>query len=325
MKASLQPKQAKALAAIGAVLVVSAALAWFGLGQLGEKQAEWEALTQKMAEPALAALLSDPSGTGKLSRDLAEIQKLETRILGKDGSWMKDWAAATAEASGEGQDWSKDPGKWKDRLIFLQSDLQKKATEHQVKLAQDFYLGLEAYRQKSPAASAVPGLALDLSIAHRLVEKLFAARETPEQYKTVCGLRSLTVPEAATEKDLAAAAAPPPGPRPAAVKGPERRKYRLEIDCSPEVLYAYVHLLARDNWPFLVTDLAVRNQKKEFPLRSEIAKKFSSDEAPGASKEKKLLEILAGDESLLVTLDVDFVVWPAPSPGNAKNTQGKKP
>ena len=65
------------------------------------------------------------------------------------------------------------------------------------------------------------------------------------------------------------------------------------------------------------------NERQTFPLRSEIAKKFTSS-AGGAGgsgtsekKEKKLLEILAGEESLSAKLEVDFVAWKNPKEAKA--------
>jgi hypothetical protein len=81
--------------------------------------------------------------------------------------------------------------------------------------------------------------------------------------------------------------------------------------------------LTRDSWLFIITDLSVTNEKQTFPLRSEIAKKFAvSEAAPGSSvtaekKEKKLLEILAGEESLVATMEVDFVAWKNPKEAKA--------
>jgi hypothetical protein len=62
--------------------------------------------------------------------------------------------------------------------------------------------------------------------------------------------------------------------------------------------------------------MRLANAKQTFPLRSEIAKKFFEEAAPAGQaaptdkKEKKrLLEILAGEESLDATLEIDFVAW----------------
>ena len=305
--------------AIGAVALLAAgALAWWGLGSLGEKQVEVQALAERMGNPALAALLADPAGVAGANREAVEIQKLEKELREGEGLLLSGWATETAKLAGEGQDWSSDPGKWKDRLVAIQSELQKKASGQRVQLAPDFYLGLDPFRQRSPTAPEVPGLALHLSVAERLVELLFRARQVPEQYPTACEFRLLSGPGSAAEKAPDASA---PGARPAQVPERERKAFRVEIRCSPEVLYEYVRLLSTDPALFIITDLSVTNEKQTFPLRSEIAKKFTSPEGglSGSGQEKKkLLEILAGEECLLAALEVDFVVW-------RKTEEGKPP
>ena len=323
MKAAMDRGQIIGVAAGGGLLLIAVGLAWFGLGALTEKQAEAQALAERMGNPALAALLSDPAGSVRAGRETAELRKLEKELREKNGSFMEAWSKGTEEAAGEGQAWTKDPGAWKDRLIETQSQLQKEASAKRVKLGPDFYLGLEAFRQKSPTAEEVPALAMHLSLAERLVKRLMEARKVVEQYPTVCELRSLSAPGLAAENSLVAGggpAAPKPGTPPA---GPERRSFRLEIQCSPEVLYDYVQRLTCDPWLFVITDLSVANEKQAFPLRSEIAKKFAvSEAATGGSvtaekKEKKLLEILAGEESLVATMEVDFVAWKSPKEAKA--------
>jgi hypothetical protein len=81
----------------------------------------------------------------------------------------------------------------------------------------------------------------------------------------------------------------------------------------------------------IITDLSVANERQTFPLRSEIAKKFTSSEgATGGSgtsekKEKRLLEILAGEESLSATLEVDFVAWKNPKEAKAVSPPTQAP
>jgi len=323
MKAAMDRGLIMGAAVGGGVLFLAVGFAWLGLGALGEKQTEAQALAERMGNPALAALLSDPAGSTRAGRETAELQKLGKELRERHGGSMEAWSKGTDEAAGEGQAWAKDPGAWKDRLIEVQSRLQKEASAKRVKLGPDFYLGLEAFRQKSPTAKEVPALAMHLSVAERLVERLMEARKVAEQYPTVCEFRSLSAPGLAAEDSVVGgggAAAPKPVPPPA---GPERKSFRAEIQCSPEVLYDYVQRLTRDPWLFVITDLSVTNEKQTFPLRSEIAKKFAvSEAATGGSvtvekKEKKLLEILAGEESLVVTVAVDFVAWKNPKEAKA--------
>ena len=329
VKAGLDKGQFMAVASGAAAVLVAGGLAWFGLGGLAEKQAEAQALTERMGNPALAALLNNPGGGSRASRDAAEIQKLANEL--QDGDIpANQWAQATKELGGDGQDWAKDPGKWKDRLIAVQSQLQKEAKAGRLGLASDFYLGLDGYRQKSPTQEEVPGLALHLSVAERLVRCLIEARQTKEQYPTTCEFRSLSGPGSTLEKGAQEKPPAPTGPG-AKPRAPapeaERMTFRVEIRSSPEVLYEYVRLLVADPALFIVTDLRLTNEKQTFPLRSEIAKKFSEAPVPAGGNQsdekkekKKLLEILAGEEGLNTALEIDFVAWKKPEEAKAAGT-----
>ncbi len=305
---------------VGGLVLTAGGLGWFGLNGLAERQMEAEALAERMGNPALAALLSQSGGINRATRDAAEIQK-----LGKDLQRdlpIASWIQATQKLAGDGKDWAKDPGKWKDQLILIQSQLQKDAKADQVKLSPEFYLGLDGFRQKSPTTDEVPELALHLSVAERLVRRLLEARKVKEQYPTVCEVVTLSGPgsdqEKAGQRELSPL--PKPGRKPGAPDfGTERKSFKMEIRCSPEVLYEYVKLLAGDPALLLVTDFQITNEKQSFPLRSEIAKKFAQVPPAGAeaslegkTDEKKLLEILAGEEALNVILGIEFVAWKGP-------------
>lgn len=326
MKAGLDKGQLLALAGGATVVLFAGGLAWFGLGALAERQAEAQALAERMGNPALAALLNDPEGGSRAFRDAAEIQKLADDLQDRD-LFAKQWSQAAQELAGEGQDWAKDPGKWKDRLITVQSQLQKEAKAGRLGLTPDFYLGLDGFRQKSPTAEEVPELALHLSVAERLVRRLMEARQIKEQYPTACEFRSLAGPGSGQEKG--ALEKPSPVPVPAAKPGAaapeaERKTFRVEIRCSPEVLYEYVRLLMTDPALFIITDLRLANEKQTFPLRSEIAKKFSEAAPPAnpasqpeGKETKRLLEILAGEEGINAWLKIDFVAWKKPAEAKA--------
>lgn len=316
--------------ALGGVAVLGAgALAWWGLGRLGERQAEAQALADRMGNPALAALLADPAGVARAERETAELAKVEKELWDREGSFLVRWSEETGKLAGDGQDWSTDPGKWKDRLVAVQSELQQSAPQQRVTLAAEFYLGLDPFRQKSPTAEEVPALALHLSVAKRLVELLFQARKVAEQYPTACEFRSLSGPGSVVDK--APEAAPPRAQAAATPAGPERKAFRAEIRCSPEVLYEYVRLLSQDPALLILREISVINEKQTFPLRSEIAKKFSSVEvlpnatAEPAQSKNKLLEILGGEESLLTILEVDFLAWRNPQDEKGKAAQAPAP
>jgi hypothetical protein len=215
--------------------------------------------------------------------------------------------------------------------------LQKQSQGQKIELAPDFYLGLEDFRQKSPTADEVPGLALHLSVAERLVQLLMEARQVAEQYPTPCRLLSLSGPGSIFakqgEEPPTPVAAPTPRPKPAAaVAQAERKTFRVEIQSSPEVLYEYVRLLAGNPALLILTNLMVTNEQQNFPLRSEIAKKFTEanlstgGEAMQKKKEgKRLLEILAGEESVQTVLEVDFVAWRNPEEPKAGGSPAPAP
>lgn len=295
MKQELNRNQLFLVAGGVVVLVVAGVLAWLGLGGLGEKQAEAQALAERMGNPGLAALLSDPGGASRGMKDAAEIQKLEKSLWGQNPN-MERWAKATGELAGEGMDWSKDPGKWKDQLIKVQSDLQKAAQKEKVGISPDFYLGLDGFRQKSPTSEEVPELALHLSVAERLVRLLMEARKVKEQYPTVCEFRALSGPGTTKEQGGGGPVPAPVAPvgKPGAGSGEaERKKFRMEIRASPEVFYEYVRLLANNDALLILTNLSLTNEKQAFPLRSEVARKFSEPnpsaggDAPAEKKRKK--------------------------------------
>lgn len=313
-------------------LVGAGILGWMGLGALGEKQLEAQTLSERMGDPALAALLVDPAGIGRAGKDAAELKKL-TQEMQDHNQISKEWSRATGELAGEGAEWAKDPGKWKDRLIAVQSALQKEAATKKVQMAQEFYLGLNSFRQKSPSAEEVPGLAYHLSVAERLVRLFLQAREIPEQYPTACEILSLAGPGSAEDAATQAPPAQNPVPKPGAPSlETERKAFRLKIRSSPEVLYEYIRLLSKDPALLIITNLSLENEKQSFPSRSDIAKKFAETPAveeanpPDGGKRKagkRLLEILAGEESLSTSLEIDFVAWK--NPEDAKEVVSSPP
>lgn len=329
MKPGMDQKQLLGVVGGLALCLVAGALAWFGLGSLGEKQAETQALAEQLGNPALAALFHEPAGANRASRDAAEIQKLAKEIRENDVEAAK-WSAATRELAGDEKEWAKDPGKWKDRLIDVQSRLQKEARDQRIDLAPDFYLGLNEYRQKSPSADEVPNLAVHLSVAERLVRLVMQARGIREQYPTLCEIRALAGPgseKGAGAKNSGAVPAGKPGPL---TTPNERKSFQIEIRSSPEVLYEYVKLLTTDPALLILVDLTVTNEKQAFPLRSEIAKKFSepkpTDEPSIEKKEtKRLLEILGGEENVTTTLKVDYVAWRNPDEAKSVKATPQKP
>jgi hypothetical protein len=253
-----------------------------------------------------------------------------------------------AQASGEGQPWSQDTNQWKDRLIAANDRLRKRAGKKgdnsRVIVADDFYLGLQEFKQQNPPATQVPALARQLSVSEKIVEILMDAKKSAsEGYPTQCLLQTLVGPAIATAEGAKAASEKPKGP--AEASGILREGYTLQLECSPEVLYGFMQRLAKDPWLFVVVDMDLENDLKDFPKRSEVAKKFVNDKkgpesvpsvgegAEGGSEVARgsanavsrlpLLMVLAGKERLKVVIRVDFVGWKSPAPGKPAEKGGK--
>lgn len=298
------------------ILLVAGWLGWQGLGSLASSQDRVQELAQKLGNEAIAGVLANPDGVDKTLREAKELMKLKNQLDESCQKATQVWKRSTAQATAEGQEWSQDPGKWKDQLISIQSKIQKDAVSSRLLLSPEFYLGLEAFRQKSPAVEEVPELALDLCLAQRLTEKLMESRrEARDQYPTPCELRLINFPHL----EPAVPGATQATARPKETAGNSSRKtVRLEISCSPEVLYDYVHRLNSDDWLWIIRDLAITNPRQTFPARSEIAKTFAPGGNGAASSSRaKLLEVLAGGETVVVQMEVDYVPW------KEKNITGK--
>ena len=308
-------------------LAAAVILGWQGLEKLGENQQKFQELTDQLGNEALASILVDPDGVKKTEKAAKEIRDFNDKLEKETTQLRQTWEQSSQLASASEQDWFNDPGKWKNRLIQIQSDVQKEAKQANLRLAPDFYLGFEAYRQKSPTSEEIPNLGLELSLASELVDKVIDSRKkAKEQFPTICELRSLTLLGA--EKDSAPV---PPSKEEKKVGLPDRsrKSFRLQMDSSPEVFYLLIQNLMQDDGLWIVRDLNISNPRQSFSSRSEIAQRFSSPKENLAKEEAssgKLLEILAGSESLSIQLDVDFVIF-ARSKGNvAKDpTKEKQP
>jgi len=334
MKGKLTKPQMIALGVGVGVLLLGLVLGFFGLGALGETQTQAQSLADRKLKPEVAAVLARPGGAGAARKEAVELGKIIEDLGKEEEKVVGSWREGLVKASGEGQDWSTDPNKWKDKLIDVDKLLRKKAGKKgdngKVILADDFYLGLQEYKQKSPTAAQIPSLALHLSVAEKLVEILMEVKgASKEAYPTQCILQSLEGPEVKEEE------AKPQGGKPKANGadggGVVRESYRLQIECSPEVLYRFMGRLSQDPWLFIVMDLSLENEQKEFLKRSEVAKKFegkkipSTEEGVSATEGARgsenptsampLLLVLAGKERLRVVMKIDFVGWKIPVVG----------
>ena len=335
MKEKLTKPQMIALGAGVGLLLLGLVLGFFGLGALGETQTQAQSLADRKLKPEVAAVLARPGGAGAARKEAVELGKITEDIAKEQERVVGSWRDGLIKASGQGQDWSTDPNKWKDRLIAVNDQLRKKAGKKgdnsKVILADDFYLGLQEYKQKSPTAAQIPSLALHLSVAEKLVEILMEAKgAAKEAYPTQCILQGLEGP-AVKEEEVAKPEAGKPKASMADVGGVLRESYRLQMECSPEVFYGFVSRLSRDPWLFVVMDLSLENEQKEFLKRSEVAKKFEgeksapaveggapTDGARGSANPQAstpLLLVLAGKERLRVMMKIDFMGWKIPPPG----------
>jgi hypothetical protein len=334
MKDKLSKPQMIALGVGGGVLLLGVGLGYLGLGALGETQAQAQSLADRKLKPEVAAVLARPGGAGAARKEAVELSKIIEDLGKEEEKVVGSWREGLVKASGEGQNWSTDSNKWKDKLIDVDKLLRKKAGKKgdnsKVILVDDFYLGLQEYKQKSPTAAQVPSLALHLSVAEKLVEILMEAKRTAiEAFPTQCILQGLEGPVVKEEE------AKPQGGKLKADGadggGVVRESYRLQIECSPEVLYRFVGRLSQDPWLFIVMDLSLENEQKEFLKRSEVAKKFEGEKSPSVSEGASapegargsenpqsampLLLVLAGKERLRVVMKIDFVGWKIPALG----------
>ena len=335
MKGNLTKPQMIALGAGVGVLLLGLVLGFFGLGALGETQTQAQSLADRKLKPEVAAVLARPGGAGAERKEALELGKI-TEDLGKEEEKLVgSWREGLVKATGEGQDWSTDPNKWKDKLIDVDDLLRKKAGKKgdngKVILADDFYLGLQEYKQKSPTAAQIPSLALHLSVAEKLVEILMQAKgSAKEAFPTQCILQGLEGP-AVREVEVAQPDAGKAKAGGVDGGGMVRESYRLQMECSPEVFYGFVGRLSQDPWLFIVMDLSLEHKEKEFLKRSDVAKKFEGEKSPnetegGAATDgargsanpqavRPLLLVLAGKERLIVVMKIDFMGWKIPPPG----------
>jgi hypothetical protein len=347
MKGKLTQSQMILAAAGGALLLVAVAMGYFGWSSLGEVQVQAQALAERKVKPELAAILTRPGGAGAARKEAGEIVKLEEELTQEEEGLVGSWQEGYVQASGVGQGWSQDPNQWKDRLIAsydrLKKQSGKKGDNSRVILADDFYLGLQDYKQQNPPAEKVPDLARQLSVAEKLVELLMESKKSArEAYPTQCLMQSIVGPGVSE----------PEAGKLASEKAKQgvnstnylREGYTLQFECSPEVLYGFIQRVVASPWLFVVVNLSLENDMKEFPKRSEIARRFSDGKnsgagAPGvmgnvesgadgavgtaeASTQPPLLMVLAGKERLKVVVRIDFVGWRAP--GAAKPSEKGK-
>lgn len=333
MKEKIQRSQILAGAVLLGVLGAAGGLAWMGSQALQESQVEIEGLCQRMAKPELASILGQAHGVAAARASAKKLGETRAKLRGELETTIGGWRKGFLEASGAGQDWSKDTGLWKDELVQANADIAKASREaeadRKVRLAEDFYLGLEDFRQRSPETSELPILTLRLKAAEKLSQILFQARKnSQEQYPTECVLQKIVCIPLEGKKT------PPSGG--GAISSGEsisRIPFELQFRASPEVLYAYLDLLRKDSWLFIVKDLQVRNELEQFPPRSEIRNRYDaqkkSEQNQRDGQEQDLLLVLAGKESLLIDLRIDFVAWmenpeasKSPRPGSVAPTGG---
>lgn len=320
MNPQIKPDQLKSLGLALAGCVVFGAVGWFGWSALQEALGEAQALADRKSVPRVAAAVGHPGGAAKILQETKELANLNQTARQRLETTVRTWQDSWRETSGEGADWSTDPGKWKDKLIetrsaFLQQSRESKG-DVRVGFPDDFYLSLGQFQQKSPTSEEVPDLARQLAVARRLVEILILAkRDAKEAYPTPCRFRTLERIDSTPEKEVGLK---PPSGRPTPPQSSlARMTFRLQIDSSPEVLFEFVRGLEKDPWLFLIQDLVVQNEQIQFPSRSEIRKKFESQtqanpEAGSAAVRPKLLEVLAGKEKVQSTLQIESIGWPPP-------------
>lgn len=318
----------------GLALAVGGVLGKIGWDRLGAVSEEFAVVEQEQAKPGIGAILADPDGVQRTRENAKQINAMREALEKKLENLTGGWREGSEKAASADQTWSKDPGAWKDELIRVRASLLERSRQtpkpKRVEFSEDFYLGLDEFRQKNPTTAEVPALARELQVARHLVELLMTSREAArEAYVTVCRVEKLEGPKAEVDP-TAMAGAKTPLPAGTAAPAAHRLKYRLALQCSPEVLYELMSRLARDPWLLIPTNLQVTNPTRQFPSRSEKMKSFGESAGSGktdstAGGGEKLLEVLAGKEALQVVLDVEYVDWNSPALLAEMKKPGAKP
>lgn len=201
-----------------AVVILAVAAGWGSWSLLSAAHERAQALNERQTRPGLSEVLARPEGTAAALREARELNQACAQLQQNEDQLAASWAQAYKEARGAGQDWATDPGKWKDRMIQLRSEVFRRSrdavADQRILFSPDFSLGLEAFQQKSPGASQMAEVTRDLSVAYRLVTLLQEAKtSTVEGYPTPCKLVSLRVPSGAKGKGEEEAASPSPSGR----------------------------------------------------------------------------------------------------------------
>lgn len=328
MKMALQRPQIIQLCATGIALILIVAFGWLGIAKLMEVSDVAQQLAERRAKSDVAEMMATPNSLQVAKKEISQFDQLAAAMQKKEEDVLGPWRQATLEAKGFGKDWSKDPNKWKDQLVKYNDDILKRSAKGEmskcVMLATNFYLGLEDFKQKSPREDQVPDLALQMSVSKRLVDLLFQAKEsTFEGYPTPCLLVKLQGPLSHWEEGALESKA-----KVLEKSALKRTGYNVELSCSPEVLFRYLQLLATDRYFFVPTNLSLINEKGGFPKRSELAGQFATpaDTYPSRTEQgdskrvpPPLLKILAGDEKLLINLQLEFIEFLPPESGKREN------
>jgi len=327
----INPRILLALLGIGLALVAGQ----MGWNHFSAAQEELMRLDAEQAQPGIAAVLADPDGLSQVQANSKKITDLNKEMEGKLEKSTGGWKEASEKAAAANQPWAKDAGAWKDELIRSCSELLERSRNtpkaKRVEFPEDFYLGLDAFRQKNPEAAEIPGLARELQIARHLVDLLRAAREaSTEAYSTPCRLKKMEGPTVLRDKKTPDPSRPTAtgGSSPAAPQAP--MIFRLTLECSPEVLYEFMARLTRDTWLLLPRNMEVVNPVRQFPSRSEKMKSFQTEKAPDRPGDEtkssaKLIEVLAGKEALEVLLELEYLDWNAPAGATEAKKAGGKP
>jgi len=140
---------------------------------------DWSALrlsAEELFQRKQGSVLALPGGMEKLNREISLLQNSRSQLAKE----LQDLTQPGYEAWAVGQPWASDPGQWKDRLIEANDQIRKESgmpgQSGKVVLPQEFYLGFEDYRQKSPSPNEVSDLARQLSVSQRLANHLLASR-----------------------------------------------------------------------------------------------------------------------------------------------------
>jgi hypothetical protein len=212
------------------------------------------------------------------------------------------------------------PQAFQDRLRADVSQVEQAAKENNVKLQEGFYLGFDQYRGTLPSDAAAGPLARELAAIRSVVDQLvqFKVRE-------ITGIQRELLPEEGGRQ-----AAPEPTPRPRSTGSSNRppagnrsqpaqparnvvstSTFEVSFVADQAATRGVLDAIANSPQFFVIRYLNVANSSQEGPPRGASAPPPEAAPAaePGATPAQPGVTVLAGRETLAVSLRIEMVTF----------------